>query len=194
MKKKAMAAMLVAALVGLPALAQMQQVLSIVVNGVALQGKALNYKGRVYVAVEDLAQATGGRYSYDPNTKLLQATIPTPAGAPRSQASPGERAYLKVVSEKKYLYADNAIVVATIRNPSRAPARNLEISCHFRGDGLKELGQSVKRLPVLPPGQEATLEFRLYEQAGNLPPGPAQPVVFNGNLNSISYNLKMNYQ
>lgn len=194
MRKRTIAAVLL--LLGLPALAQMQQVLSIVVNGVALQGKALNYKGRVYVAVEDLAKATGGTYSYDPNTHLLQATIPTPGG-PRGQAAPGERAYLKVVSEKKYVYANNAIVFATIQNTSRAAARNLEVSCLFRGDGLRELGQSVQRLPLLRAGEQTTLEFRLFEQANNQPYGPLPPeggMVYNGSFTNISYNLKMNYQ
>lgn len=82
MKKKLLGIALLTVLVGPPAFAQMQQVLSIVVNGVALQGKALTYKGRIYVAVEDLAKATGGTYNYDSTTHVMQATIPQ-GGAPR---------------------------------------------------------------------------------------------------------------
>ena len=82
MKKKLLGIALLTALVGPPALAQMRQALSIVVNGVALQGKALTYKGRVYVAVEDLARATGGTYNYDSTTQVMKATIPQ-GGAPR---------------------------------------------------------------------------------------------------------------
>ncbi|MBT9586245.1 hypothetical protein IV102_23085 [bacterium] len=61
MKKKLLGAALLTALVGPPALAQ-----------------------RIYVAVEDLAKATGGTYNYDSTTHVMQATIPK-GGAPRGK-------------------------------------------------------------------------------------------------------------
>jgi hypothetical protein len=191
-------ALLAAALLVPPALAQMQQVLSIVVNGVALQGKALTYKGRIYVAVEDLAQATGGTYQYNSTTHVMQATIPQGGVArPVSAVRSGQRPWIKVVSEKKYVYADNAIVYATLKNASAWPALNVEVSCIFRGEGLRELGQSVQKLPVLQPGEQTTLEFRLFESANMQSYGPLPPegsLVLNGSFTPISHNLKMNYQ
>ena len=197
MKKKLLGLALLGALIVPPALAQMQQVLSIVVNGVALQGKALTYKGRVYVAVEDLANATGGSYHYDATSHVMQATIPQGGPGRSNTAVGGERPYIKVVSEKKYVYANNAIVYATIKNASKSPALNLEVSCLFRGEGLRELGQSVQKVPLLQPGQQTTLEFRLFETANTQTYGPLPPegsMVFNGSFTNISYNLKMNYQ
>lgn len=199
MKKKVLGFALLALLIAAPALAQIPQVLSIVVNGIALQGKALFYKGRVYVAVEDIARATGGHCHYDPTNKTLQATIPSSgpgmAANPRPQAP--ERPWLKVVSEKKYVYANNAVVFATIRNTSKTPAANVEVSCTFRGDGLRELGQSIQRIPELLPGQSTTLEFRLFEQPNTEPFGPTPPegnMVYNGAFTPISYVLKMDYR
>ena len=204
LKKKVLGLTLLATLVAAPALAQIPQVLSIVVNGVALQGKALFYKGRVYVAVEDLAKATGGNCAYDPSNKTLQATIPSGGGvarqtayAPRPAQTAPERPWLKVESEKKYVYANNAIVFATIRNASRVPANNVEVSCTFRGGDLRELGQSLQRIPELQPGQATTLEFRLFETANTEAFGPIPPegnMVLNGAFTRISYTLKMDYR
>ncbi len=206
MKKSVVGLTLLAALVGAPALAQVPQVLSIIVNGVALQGKALFYKGRVYVAVEDLSKATGGVCNYDMTTKTLQATIPQvnrgPSGAVQpapAQVAPAqaERPWLQVVSEKKYVYGNNAIVFATIKNSSKVPASNLEVSCVFRGGDTREIGQSLQRIPQLAPGQSTTLEFRLFEMANSPYVGPVPPegeIMLGGAFTRISYTLKMNYQ
>lgn len=207
MKKKTVGLALVGALLAGPALAQLPQVLSIVVNGVALQGKALFYKGRVYVAVEDMAKATGGTYSYDQGTRTLQATIPQVSGAyrppaplsaaTRVQRPAAERPWLKVVSEKKYVYGNNAIVFATIKNTSKLPARNLEVSCTFRGGDLREIGMSMQRVPELLPGQSSTLEFRLFEMANQPYVGPIPPegnILVEGSFTRVSYTLKMDYQ
>lgn len=207
MKRKTVGLALLGALLAAPALAQLPQVLSIVVNGVALQGKALFYKGRVYVAVEDLARATGGTYAYDQNTRTLQATIPQvgPGYRPASAAAgtrvvtpaSGDRPWLKVVSEKKYVYGNNAIVFATIRNNGQLPARNLEVSCTFRGGDLREIGMSMQRIPELLPGQSTTLEFRLYEQPNGPYVGPVPPegnILVGGSFTRVSYTLKMDYQ
>lgn len=205
MKKGVAGLTLVAALVGAPALAQVPQVLSIVVNGVALQGKALFYKGRVYVAVEDLSKATGGVCNYDVNTRTLQATIPQVSRsqtglqpAPTSVApTNAERPWLQVVSEKKYVYGNNAIVFATIKNSSKVPASNLEVSCVFRDGDSREIGQSLQRIPQLAPGQSTTLEFRLFEMANSPYVGPVPPegnIMLGGAFTRVSYTLKMNYQ
>lgn len=203
MKKKVLGLTLLATLVAAPALAQIPQVLSIVVNGVALQGKALFYKGRVYVAVEDLAKATGGSCAYEPSNKTLQATIPSGPGvarqayAPRPAQSAPERPWLKVESEKKYVYANNAIVFATIRNASKVPASNVEVTCTFRGGDTRELGQTLRVIPELQPGQATTLEFRLFETANTEAFGPIPPegnMVLNGAFTRISYTLKMDYR
>ena len=205
MKKGVAGLALLAALVGAPALAQVPQVLSIVVNGVALQGKALFYKGRVYVAVEDLSKATGGVCNYDVSTKTLQATIPQVSRSqPGAQPAPtsvapasAERPWLQVVSEKKYVYGNNAIVFATIKNSSKVPASNLEVSCVFRDGDIREIGQSLQRIPQLAPGQSTTLEFRLFEMANSPYVGPVPPegnIMLGGAFTRVSYTLKMNYQ
>lgn len=206
MKKKTVGLALLGAMLAGPALAQLPQVLSIVVNGVALQGKALFYKGRVYVAVEDLSKATGGTYSYDQTTRTLQATIPQVSGAYRPAPAAGgtrvrntaaERPWLKVVSEKKYVYGNNAMVFATVKNTSKMPARNVEVSCTFRGGDLREIGMSMQRVPELLPGQSSTLEFRLFEMANQPYVGPIPPegnILVEGSFTRVSYTLKMDYQ
>lgn len=184
-----------------PALAQLPQVLSIVVNGVALQGKALVYKGRVYVAVEDLAQATGGTAHFDPHSKVLRATIlsaPTATPSPPAAVNPQslDRPWLQVVHEKQYCYGNNAVVFVTVRNGSQVVASNIQLRCRFKGDS-REIGESLQRVPQLQPGQSTNLEFHLFE--GEAPPvsGPLPPegsILVNGSFTRITYELKMEYQ
>ena len=64
MKKKLLGIALLTVLVGPPAFAQMQQVLSIVVNKVAVQGKALTYKGRIYAMPATIPQGGAPRGNY----------------------------------------------------------------------------------------------------------------------------------
>lgn len=99
----------------LPVIAQAPKAISIIVNGVPLQGKALNYKGRLYVPLEDVAAATGGTFTTDPATGVVTATVPMQRTAMRppgevapARPDPGPRPFIKVLFERKYVEQTNA--------------------------------------------------------------------------------------
>ena len=201
--------------VALPVLAQAPRALSIIVNGVPLQGKALNYKGRLYVPLEDVAMATGGTFSTDPATGVVTATVPTPQLAthpsepmtpppPVRTQRPGEqqRPFIKVVFERKYTEQNNARVLATIVNQGSRPAENLEIICIFKGD-QREINSYVQNVGNLRSGEKRTVEFRLFEgptggqyYSPSTATGavPDDKVCINGEWTRLSYEFRFNYQ
>lgn len=143
-----------------PVFAAAPQALSVLINGQAMQGKALWYKGRIYVPLEDVASSTHGTYRYDQNTGKAEVTVGQ-GGKVSVQAG---RPHLKVKWEKKYVTATNAQVLATIVNNGQGVARNVEAVCTFKDPTLRELSASMQRAGDLKPGESRTLEFRLYEQ------------------------------
>lgn len=170
--------------------------LSITVNGVPLQGRALIYKGRVYVAIEDLAEATGGTSKYDAGNRTLQATIREANSAPATPS--GARPLLKVESEKKVVTQSNATVFATLRNTSKTAARNLKVDCTFSAAiNGQTLGVTTRQVEELAPGRTVELEFRLF-------PDVSMPYTGAGNREGVlrtpegetrvNYALKMDYQ
>lgn len=203
-------ALLIVALPGSRSLmAQAPESLSVLVNGFALQGKALWYKGRVYVPLEDVASSTGGSYDYDPHTRTARATIGSPQRvAPRESHRP----YLKVVWERKYTSGSNAKVLATIANQGQAPAEDVEVICIFKDETLQDLTAQARNLGRLEPGQSRTVEFQLFEGVPDAPVAydPYSPYLYNYNYNTniaregqvfvggawtrISYEFKFNYQ
>jgi len=202
----------VLAAVALPVLAQAPKALTIFVNGYALQGKALWYKGRIYVPLEDVARSTGGTFQYDGGTGTAQATVgssnapaaPVAASGPVVVAAPnpalpaGARPYLKVVYERKYTTGNVAKVLATVANQGQLPAGNIEVICTFK-DGLgRELTSQLQPAGNLQPGESRTLEFGFqgYGFGPPLSPGFGQEdhLWIDGHWTRISYALKFNYQ
>ena len=196
-KKMAIAASLM--VLAVPVLAQAPQALSIIINGVALQGKALQYKGRLYVPLEDIASATGGTFTTDPKTGVVTATVLTPSGARHGEM---QRPFIKVVYERKYTEQSNARVLATIVNQGEKPAENVEMICTFKGN-QRELNSYVQNVGTLKPGERRTLEFRLFEAASTPPnyvaPGtlgtvPDDKIFIQGEWQRVSYEFHFNYQ
>lgn len=182
-------------LLAIPCIAQAPQALSIIINGVPLQGKALYYKNRVYVPLEDVARATGGEYAVDSSTGVIHATVLTPTAGRKGEVS---RPYLKVVYERKYTMGSNARVLATIVNQGPKPASNVEVLCTFKDGVRRELGASVQNLGSMAPGERRTVEFRLFE-AANTPSGfvgapPYDQIYIDGVWTRVSYELTFNYQ
>lgn len=183
-------------------LAQAPQSLSVLVNGYVLHGKALWYKGKVYVPLEDLATSTGGSYNYDPRTRVARATVGRPL-----RKFPGEvqRPVLKVVWQRKYTSPDNARVLATIANEGQVPANDVQVICIFKDETLQEISASTRNIGNLNPGQRRTVEFQLFgggmrsDYPGYSPVYPWAPsvgpgeVLVDGTWTRISYELKFNY-
>ncbi len=208
MKRRWLAAFVLVA-VALPVLAQAPKALTIFVNGYALQGKALWYKGRIYVPLEDVAKSTGGTFNYVTGTGTAQATVgaagvpaPTavvPATTTTTTVAPaGSRPYLKVVYERKYTTGNVAKVLATVVNQGQLPAGNIEVICTFK-DGLgRELTSQLQPAGNLNPGESRTLEFSFvgYGFGPPLSPGYGQEdhLWIDGHWTRISYALKFNYQ
>ncbi|MEW6277257.1 MAG: hypothetical protein AB1758_01455 [Candidatus Eremiobacterota bacterium] len=189
---------LVAVLLALPVLAAAPQALSVIINGYQMRGKALWYKGKVYVPLEEVAAATGGTYQYDPSTGVATVSVGTPAPPPRREV---QRPYIKVRWEKKYLAGTNAKVMTTIANIGDVPAENLEAICIFKDGYLRELTAVARPVGRLLPGESRTLEFNLFEgysgYAGYTPcvdPLLYDKVLINGQWTRVSYELKFNYQ
>jgi hypothetical protein len=214
--RKKVAIVLAAFLIGGPVLAQAPTALSIIVNGVPLEGKALMYKGRVYVPLEDVAHSTGGSYSYDPKTGIVEAMIASQAERqrmPEPQSSlppalPGRsheaavRPVLSVSQAKKYVSPSNARVIATVSNNGSVPAQNVEAVCTFKDGELHEIGASFQMLGSLSPGESRTVEFRLYDSGsgstvaspvGSVGAPPDDKILLYGNWTRVSYNIQLNY-
>lgn len=208
---------LIAALGGIltlaPALAGTPESLSILINGYAFSGKALWYKGKIYVPLEEVAKSTGGTFGYDPATGEAVVTVGAPPAELRA-ATPasGARPYIKVTWERKYLSGNNARVMATLTNQGDAPARDLEAICIFKDGYLNEIGAVARPLGTLGPGQSRTVEFQLYQESslvypsyaytggyyyypgGGLIGGSGDKILVNGHWTRIYYELKFNYR
>lgn len=190
---------LLVCLVALPVLAVAPKALSVVINGYPVKGKALWYKGKVYVPLEEVAAATGGTYSYDPASGLAAVTVGAAAPPARREVV---RPYIKVRWEKKYMTGGNAKVLATISNSGDVPAENVEAICIFKDGSLREVTAVTREVGRLLPGENRTLEFNLFEgyvvnQWGTPVVGDGlyyDKILLNGEWTRVSYELKFNYQ
>ncbi|MCE7873970.1 hypothetical protein DYH09_26860 [bacterium CPR1] len=180
-------------------LAAAPRALSVVINGHPVKGKALWYKGKVYVPLEEVAAATGGSYSYNPQTGQAEVMVGNPPPPIRRELI---RPYIKVRWEKKYLTGNNARVLATISNTGDAAAENVEAICIFKDGSLREVTAVTRDVGRLLPGESRTLEFNLFE--GYVVSAYGAPIVadgllhdkilLNGEWTRVSYQLKFNYQ
>lgn len=197
MRKRLLIALLVA--LALPVLAAAPRALSVVINGYPVKGKALWYKGKVYVPLEEVAAATGGTYSYNPANGLAEVNVGSPAPPARREIV---RPYIKVRWEKKYMTGNNAKVLATISNSGEAVAENVEAICIFKDGSLREVTAVTREVGRLLPGESRTLEFNLFEgYVINQYGAPAivdglayDKILLNGQWTRVSYELKFNYQ
>lgn len=202
----------------LPVLARAPEALSIIINGHPVSGKALWYKEKIYVPLEDVAASTGGTYQYDERTGTARVTVGGGAarpGTPRvQQSSLDERPYIRVVWERKYVTGDNARVVTTLKNVGEATAQNFEAICIFKDDTLNELTAITRPIGSLGPGESRTVEFAMYDTSGvaGYPAygygtggyyyptgsvagvGRGDKVLVDGHWTRIYYELKFNYQ
>lgn len=152
--------LLAALLLALPVFAAAPKSLSVLIGGVALDGKALWYDNKVYVPLESVSKAVGGSYSYDASRGVASVDM-----GPRRQTLPSNaRPYLKALNARSFSTGDNLRVLATVVNSGTAPARDIEITCTFESAYLGEITASVADLPELNPGEQKTVEFWLYEQ------------------------------
>lgn len=198
----------------LPVLARAPDALTIFVNGYPMAGKALWYKDRIYVPLEDVAKSTGGAYQYDATTGTARISVGAPTATAIRREEPDQRPLVRVVWERKYLGGANARVVASLKNVGEAPAVNLEAICIFKDDTLNELSAVSRPVGNLLPGETRTVEFALYDTsvAGGYPsygygpggyyyyPGGStgslsrDKILVDGNWTRIYYELKLNYQ
>lgn len=188
----------------LPVMAAAPEALSVLINGQVMEGKALWYKGRIYVPLEDVARSTGGTYHFNKTTGKAQITV-GPGRAESAQAPQGERPNLRVEWEKKYVSQDNARVLATVMNTGPRPAVDVEAICIFKDGTLQEVSASAQALGTLTPGQRRTVEFRLFEAPTyqqtawgptaywGSPVARNGEVLLNGQWTRVSYELKFNY-
>ncbi len=192
--------LLVALLLALPVFAAAPKTLSVLIGGVALDGKALWYDNQVYVPLESVSKAVGGTYNYDASRGVASVEL----GGARQPSFPANgRPYLKALNARSFSTGDNLRV-------GTAPARDIEITCTFESGYLGEINACVANLPELNPGQQKTVEFWLYEQripdaSGGRP--YAQPmavpgsylargndyVYVNGNWERVTHNLHFRF-
>lgn len=195
-----------ALLLAIPVFAAAPKSLSVLIGGVALDGKALWYDNQVYVPLESVSKAVGGSYSYDAERGVASVEM-----GPRSRPLPtNARPFLKAINARSFSTGDNLRILATVVNSGTAPARDIEITCTFESAYLGEITASVADLPQLNPGEQKTVEFWLYEQripdaAGGRP--YAQPmavpgsylargndhVYVNGNWERVTHNLHFRF-
>lgn len=189
MTKKILSLLAIVA-IALPVLAKAPEALTVFVNGYRVTGKALWYKGRIYVPLEDVANSTNGHYNYDPSRKVASASIGSAvAGPEQPAAASAERPFIEVVWEKKYTTGNNARVVATLTNQGSLPARDLEAICIFKDSSLQELTSVTRPVGTLGPGQTRTVEFQLFNSQS-----PTQgEIAASKQWNRISYELRFNY-
>jgi len=146
--------------VPLVALAAAPNSLSVLIGGKALNGKALWYEGKIYVPLESVSDALDARYRYDEARGVASVDLP----GQNIQVNSADRPRIAVTKERVFSTGDNLKVLATVVNKGPATARELEITCTFRGTSREELTASVAQLPELKPGERKTIEFWLYEQ------------------------------
>ncbi len=207
MKKRTRWIALLAALLAIPVFAAAPKALSVIIGGVALDGKALWYDNQVYVPLESVSDALGGQYRLDQDRGVASVELARTAPAPH----PAARANIQTISERRYSTGDNLKVLATVKNTGSVAARDIEVTCTFQSGYLGEITSSIANLPELQPGQRKTLEFWLYEQripdaSGGRPyaqpmsvTGSFQPrgndyVYVAGYWERVTHNLKFNFQ
>lgn len=201
----------------LPVLARAPEALSIIINGHPITGKALWYKEKIYVPLEDVAASTGGTYQFDERTGTARVTVGGSGSGARvqQQSTSDERPYIRVVWERKYLTGSNARVVTTLKNVGEASAQNFEAICIFKDDTLNELTAVTRPVGSLAPGESRTIEFAMYDtnvSAGYPAYGYGGPggyyyptgntggisrgdkILIDGHWTRIYYELKFNYQ
>lgn len=203
MKKRRFWVIALVALFCVPVLAAAPEALSVLINGQVMEGKALWYKGRIYVPLEDVARSTGGTYHFNKTTGKAQVTVGQ--GRAQARASQAVRPNIRVEWEKKYVSQDNARVLATVMNTGQTPANDVEAICIFKDGTLQEVSASAQVIGTLAPGQRRTVEFRLFEAptyqqtAWGAPISVGGPlgrngeVLLNGTWTRVSYELKFNY-
>ena len=151
--------LLIITALALPVLAAAPKKLSVLIGGVALEGKALWYDNQVYVPLESVSKAIDGRYHYDASKGVATVDI----GSSRTPSTSG-RAHLKALESRSFSTGDNLRVLATVINSGDGPARDVEILCTFGSGYLGDINVSIANIPELAPGQRKTVEFWLYEQ------------------------------
>lgn len=144
----------------LVALAAAPASLSVVINGKALSGKALWYDGKIYVPLESVSQALSGNYNYNSESGVATVTLAGHAPAATSADLP----ILRVTRERSYSTGDNLKILATVTNKGLVTAKDVELTCIFKGSSRRQLNASIAQIPELKPGQRKTVEFWLYEQ------------------------------
>ena len=159
-KKRVLTICLIFLAVPLIALAAAPESLSVIIGGRALNGKALWYDGKIYVPLESVSDALDANYRYDPANGVASVDI----YGHGVKVTKADRPRLTVTRERVFSTGDNLKVLATVTNKGLVPARELEITCTFRGTSRDELTASVAQLPELKPGERKTIEFWLYEQ------------------------------
>jgi hypothetical protein len=208
MSRGRIALVIAACALAVPVLAQAPTALSIIVNGVPLEGKALMYKGRVYVPLEDVAHATGGSYSFDPKTGVVEAVVATPGRAqapdPNANRQPLHsrtpfRPVLEVSEAQKYISPSNARVVARVTNQGEVPAQKVEAVCTFKDGDRRQIGVSVRPLGLLQPGETRVVDFHLYENGNGEQSAqsgatvPEDKILLYGHWTRVSYDIQLNY-
>lgn len=147
--------------------------LSIFVNETPFAGKALWYKDRVYVSLEDLAGTLGATYSFKPSTGEVRLSFPN-RGAGTGPATVVHtngpvRPYVKVSWEQKYMFPNNAKIIAQFKNVGEAMAQHVEVVCVFKDNLQKPITADVKYLGDIEPNGVRTAEFYLYPNGGYAP-------------------------
>lgn len=145
----------------LPVLARAPGALKIFINDHPLAGKALWYRDRIYVPLEEVARSTGGTFTYDPSTGSARVRVGGPSDGPASAGPPEPRP--EVAWEREYPGGENLRVVACVRNAGGETARDLQVRCVFRDEEGRVLGTVLRAVGDLPPGQSRTVEFALVE-------------------------------
>lgn len=147
--------------------------LSIFVNDTPFAGKALWYKDRIYVSLEDLAGTLNATYSFKPSTGEVRLQFPNRGVGAPSAAMSGAIAgagaahpYVKVAWEQKYFYPNNVKIVSQFQNVGDAKAVNVEVICIFKDSMLKPITADVRYLGDMEPGDSRTTDFYLYPSGG----------------------------
>lgn len=208
-------ALLVTALIvlGATALLAAPRALTIFINDTPFAGKALWYKDRVYVSLEDLAGTMNATYSYRPSTGEVRLTtsgrgtsMAPASGSATASATADVHPFVKVAWEQKYMYPNNAKIVAQFKNVGDAPARNVEVVCVFKDLMLKPITADVRYLGDIAPDEVKTADFYLYPSGGYAPGAPIanngyagfgviddDKISVNGTLTPIKHEFRFSY-
>jgi hypothetical protein len=212
MARKSLLALALVALAA-TAIAAAPRALSIYLDDTPFAGKALWYKDRVYVSLEDLAGTMNATYSFKPSTGEVRVTFPArgaSSAAPAVARSAGPVfPHVKVAWEQKYVFPNNAKIVAQFKNEGEATARSVEVVCIFKDTVLKPITADVKYLGDIEPGGVRTAEFYLYPGGGYAPGAPIasggwygyagfgivddDKISIRGTLSSIHHEFRLTY-